>query len=398
MPLRTIFLRLMLWSLGLAAATGVLAVLFQSGNLVWRLVGTGFTTALACGLMIPTSLLVDRERVRWAGLLGMGAIILEFLMALSLIWEVAQPLLAPVLDAELKISLTMVFVGLAVGLTIACAGPLCVPRHSIAARTALGFISLVLVAYLLATWRLDFRRTNYDHWLDWWETGSALLVLGVMTVPSLVGLSTDERRSWRWPGILASVVACAMWLTEIWHPVGSDLGFVVYCALLSLGAVVAHANLCLVAVKLTPGQQWVRSGTIAATGATALMTVWYIAKDKFPTVVPIDADLVGRFIEAAGIIASCGTLALLVLARMNRKVDVEPGSIDLAEVVLFCPRCRRKQSLSVGKSVCVSCGLRISIRVEEPRCANCDYLLRGLTSDRCPECGTPIGSPVAVGG
>ena len=389
MPLRTIFLRLMLWSLGLAAATGVLAVLLQGGDLVWRLVGTGFTTALACGLMIPTSLLVDRERVRWAGLLGMGAIILEFLMALSLIWEVAQPLLAPVLRAELKISLTMVFVGLAVGLTVACAGPLCVPRHSIAARTALGFISVVLVAYLVATWRLDSLRMN----IEWWETGSALLVLGVLTVPSLFGLSAGERRYWRWPGILASIVACAMWLTEIWYPTGSALGFVVFCGLLSLGAVVAHANLCLVAVKLTPGQQWVRRGTIAATGVTAVMTVWYIAKDKFPTVVPIDADLVGRFIEAAGIIASCGTLALLVLARINRKVDVEPGSIELAEVVLFCPRCRRKQALPVGNSTCASCGLRISIRVEEPRCANCDYLLRGLTSDRCPECGTPIGSP-----
>jgi len=322
----------------------------------------------------------------------MGAVIAEFLMASSLIWEIAQALLGGVVDVEIKISLTMVFVGLAVGLTIACAGPLCIPRHSIAARTALGFISVVLVAYLLATWLLDFRRTNND---DWWETGSALLVLGVLTVPSLVGLSTDERRSWRWPGILASVVACAMWLTEIWRPIGSDLGFVVYCALLSVGAVVAYANLCLVAMKLTPGQQWVRSGTIGATGVTALMTVWYIAKDKFPTVVPIDADLVGRFIEASGIIASCGTLASAVLARINRKVDVEPGSIELAEVSLVCPRCRKKQSLPVGNSTCTSCGLRISIRVEEPRCANCDYLLRGLTSDRCPECGAPIGSLVA---
>ena len=88
--------------------------------------------------------------------------------------------------------------------------------------------------------------------------------------------------------------------------------------------------------------------------------------------------------------AACGTLALLVLARINRKVDVEPGSADLGEIPLVCPRCRKKQSLPVGNSICASCDLRISIREEEPRCAKCDYLLRGLMSDRCPECGTPI--------
>jgi len=376
----------MLWTLGLAAGAGALAVLLQGGDLAWRLVETGFATALACALMVPASLLIDQGRVRWAGLLGMGAVTLEFLMASSLIWGVAQPILAAIPDAEFKVGLTMVLVGIAVGLTIACAWPLRVRRHALAARAALGLVALVLGVYLFATWQSDFAGNN-----DWWETGSALLVLGALTVPSLIGLSAGERRPWRWLGILASAAACAMWLAEIWHPIGSDLGFVVYCALLSIGAVVAHANLCLVAVKLTPGQRWVRSGTIAATAVAAATTVWHVANGRFPDTVPIDADLVGRLVGASGIAASCGTLALLVLARINRKVDAGASSTDLAEVVLFCPRCRRRQSLAAGDSACTSCGLRISIRVEEPRCANCDYLLRGLTSDRCPECGTPIG-------
>jgi hypothetical protein len=184
-----------------------------------------------------------------------------------------------------------------------------------------------------------------------------------------------------------------MWLVEIWDPIGSDLAFVIFCGFLAVGCVVAHANMCL-GPLLRPTQRWVRQGTILFAVVTAALIVLVIAKDKFPEI-PIDADLFGRFAAAAGIIAGCGTLALLVLARMNRKVDAEPESYELSEVSLVCPRCRRKQSLPTGDSTCPSCGLRISIRVEEPRCANCDYLLRGLTSDRCPECGTSIGSPVA---
>jgi hypothetical protein len=274
-----------------------------------------------------------------------------------------------------------------------CAAPLRVPHLAIAAKSAIGFTVLVLAAYLTAIWWSDFIRGHGD---NWWPTANALLVLGVLAVPSLIGLSAADQRHWRWAGILAGAIACSMWLVEIWDPVGSDLGFVIFCGLLSLGAVVAHANLCLVAVKLMPGQHWVRGGTIAAAVATALMVVLYIAKDKFPAVVPIDGDMIGRFMEASGIIAACGTLALLVLARMNRKVDAEPESYELSEVSLVCPRCRRKQSLPTGDSTCPSCGLRISIRVEEPRCVKCDYLLRGLTSDRCPECGTTIASTIAA--
>ncbi|MCH7808049.1 MAG: hypothetical protein IIB60_02385, partial [Planctomycetes bacterium] len=92
MTLRIVLLRAMLWSLGLSAVTGVLAVLFQGGDLVWRVVGTGVTTAIACGLMLRASTLVDREESRPAGLLGMGVVIAEFLMALLLIWEAPRHL------------------------------------------------------------------------------------------------------------------------------------------------------------------------------------------------------------------------------------------------------------------------------------------------------------------
>jgi len=46
---------------------------------------------------------------------------------------------------------------------------------------------------------------------------------------------------------------------------------------------------------------------------------------------------------------------------------------------------------------CIECGLRFSIKMDEPRCETCGYLLYRPKSDRCPECGTPIGA-IATGG
>jgi hypothetical protein len=380
----------MLWSLGLAAATGVLAVLVQGGDLVWRLVGTGLTTALACALMIPASLLIDRGNMRWAGLLGMGAIIFEFVLAMSLIWEIAQPLLAPTLSVDIKVILTMMFVGLAALLAMTCAAPLRIPPHALAAKTAIGFLVVSLAGYMMAIWFSDFPQGTGE---EWWLTASALLVLGLLVTPSLAGLSAETPRVWRWAGITAGVVACAMWLTNIWHPVGSPLGTVVFCATMTLSGVAAHANFCLFSARLSEGQRWVRRATIAAAAAAGLVTVAFVAGDQFPGVLPVPSDFISRVIQAAGIVAACGTLALLVLARINRRVDVEPDAAELAQITLICPRCRRKQSLPVGGAACAACGLRIAIRVEEPRCATCGYLLHGLTSDRCPECGTFVQAP-----
>ena len=124
-------------------------------------------------------------------------------------------------------------------------------------------------------------------------------------------------------------------------------------------------------------------------------TTLVIIDNKF-SAIPVDVNVLGRFASAAGIVTGCGTLALCVLARLNRKVDFEPFSPGLSEITVVCPRCRKKQPIRIGDSACAACELRISIRIEEPRCPQCDYLLYGLTSDRCPECGTVLGAKGAA--
>jgi len=380
MPLRNVFLRVMLWSLGFAAATGALAVLFR-GQLVWRVVGTGLITALAAGLMMPASALVDREKSRAAGLLGMAGVIVEFILALILIWNVPRHLFGVRIEDEL--AQTLVVFGLAALLIMALLRLLHVPKGVVAARVGTVVTLATSFLYLITIWTP--RRYHQDEWA---QTGSAVLLFGTLSAVSLVGLGAGDRRHWRWGGIAAGIIACIMWLTQIWTGRETDVGTVVFTVLVSLAAVAPHANICILC-PLKPGQRWVRRSAIAAAVLTAFALNLIVIDNKLLDV-GVPDDVLGRFAAAAGIVAGCATLALFVLARLNRKVDYEPLSSDQIEMIVVCPRCRKKQLIRPGDSACAECRLRISIRIEEPRCPQCNYLLYRLTSDRCPECGTAI--------
>lgn len=385
MPLRTVLLRVMLWSLALAALTGVVSVLTRSGSFAWRVVGTGITTAVACALLLPASAAIDRVKTRQAGLLGMAGVVVEFLLALTLIWEAPRSLWG--ISCEDEIALTMVFSGLAVLVLMSLLMLLRESYGAVAARVGIGVALAAYAGYLVAIWLP--RQGRYGPEEDWMESATAVVLLGGLAVLAMVGLGTADRRPWRWAGILASIVACAMWLLDIWIGSGSDLGHVLFCAFLSLAVVVAHANLCCFCT-LAPGHRWVRAGTIVAAGLTAGLIVAMVIDDRFFGVRP-GFHVLGRFSAAGGIMAGCGTLALLVLARLTRRVEYEPALPELTEITVVCPRCREKQLISLGDSACTTCRLRISVRIEDPRCPQCDYLLYGLTADRCPECGTVIG-------
>ncbi|MCH7592102.1 MAG: hypothetical protein IH989_04890 [Planctomycetes bacterium] len=383
MPTRNVYMRIMLWSLGLAAAGGVLAVLSVNRYLAWRVVWTGFTTAVACGIMIPVGGLVDRKETRSAGLFGMGAVVVEFLLAMLLIWEVPRHVF--LLNIENEIAGTM---GLGVGICVLVPCFLILARKPYGAwagRAGVVFTIAAFAAWLVAVW-LPYNQNRGQIRDNWGETGAALSVLGAFAVLCLVGGGWTDPRRWRYAGVIAGVVACCMWLIDIWIGTGSDPGYVIFCGLLILATVVAHANVS-VRATIAPEHAWVRTCTLVAAVCTALMIELFVIDDRLYPMLGY-SGLIERLAAAGGIVTACGTLALVVFARFDRRIDYESVTADLSRISVVCPRCNKKQMIGVGDSVCASCKLRISIRLEEPRCPKCDYLLFGLTSGRCPECGT----------
>ena len=60
------------------------------------------------------------------------------------------------------------------------------------------------------------------------------------------------------------------------------------------------------------------------------------------------------------------------------------------KMALTCPRCGKAQEIALPNGACADCRLQIFVALDEGICGKCGYPLRGLTGDKCPECGTPF--------
>jgi hypothetical protein len=379
MPLRKLLIRVMLWSLGLTAVAGAAAALVGGGDTRWRIVATGMSTALAAGFMIPFSFLADKPKTRREGLLGMTLVIVEFAGGLGLIWNIFQSLGGWKLEEN--VGLSMLFLAMTALPAILFLWMISKPSAHIAGIIGTGLCTAVFVMLMIATW-VDSAWPRSEHW---YGTAVATAWLGVLAVASLGGVGTSPGRWWRWVGVSAASGATAAAICAIWKEIHAGDG--IFIVIVSVAAVVAFANLCLM-VPLTASQKWVRIATILAAAATAILIDLLALGSDYQFEIPMAENLAA----ATGIIASCGGLALLVLARINRHLDRVPVLSEIRQITIVCPGCNRKQTATLGESSCAGCGLIFRIGVEEPRCPKCDYLLFMLKSDRCPECGEVVTS------
>ena len=371
-------LHVILWSLGIAAAAGVLSVLFGSYDVLGRVCGTAFLIAAATGLLWPVNALLDREKTRAIGTVGLVTIVADVLLIGAAIWVPTAWLYdwfywacwLSALILALSAPVLMLFMRF-----------LRDPSTRLAGIVGSVLTSMTAGLFLAPLWMevLDL--------IDWWLEGERLLGSGLATgligVPAVASLIVVRHSTaWfvlRWVGVGCAAVALTMAMVSIWgKPSGGEAIFTFFCV---LTAVIGHANLCLLA-PLRPGQVWLRRATIAAAVVTGVCVVSLTS--------PFASTLLERLAAAAAILTSCGSLALVIMARLNRPKDWEATSELPAQVTLFCPRCRGKHTVPTGTSSCPTCQLRIRIELEEPRCRKCGYLLYMLTSDTCPECGELI--------
>ncbi len=376
--LRRIILKVLLGSLAVAAVAGILAV-FVARDVIWRVVGTGFLTAVAALLMLPLSHMIDRHKMRPAGLPGMSAVVVEFTLILMLIWELAGVLSSWRVEQALWST-----AGIVACSALAAMGCLLALHRSdirIAGMVGLAMTAVFVVVSMIATVTWVASAAVDD---EWWATAATVPVVGLLSMAALVGVGSGDRRHWRWAGVAAAVVAGVIMLVEFWANKGDEK---IMSLFLAAGIYVAWANL-IVRVPLKPGQRWLLYATLGS-GAVSILLTELIVFD-------VRNEIVLRGAGATGIVAACGTMALALLTRLNRRVDFRSTSNELASVALSCPRCRKKQTIGLGGATCKACGLRIEVRVEEPSCANCGYLLYKLTSDVCPECGTSIRGDAAA--
>ena len=344
---RKVLLRIVFWALGLAACFGAAGVIFAGDERVWRIVGTCVATAAGAFLLLPASRELDRETTWLPGVMSIALVVTEYLATLGMIWKFFG-------NAQEPAAFTMLFLVATTVPAIVLSRIMKRPDGALSAWVGI-FASVVVFALLMVgTWGgwLQVVRAEHWHFVGLW-----LGIFAGLAVVCLVGSGTD-RRHWRWLGVAAAGAAFVMSAYATIRDIQETTAL--FVCIVSVAAVVAHAN-AMAWCPLKPAQRWLLWGTIGAGIATGGFVDWA----RITT--PWQEELLGRLAGAAAIIAGCGTLALLILAKINQRiVPVATALADLREITLTCPRCQAKQTITLGSGECEACGLVIQVRVQEP--------------------------------
>lgn len=228
---------------------------------------------------------------------------------------------------------------------------------------------------------------------------SAIVAVGCMAT-FVCALVADHGRFSRWmrSATVIGWLGVLVWLFMVWFEAALGSKGMEITARIA-GALSLYAVWSIFsAVTLAPRG----GGTITAIirWSVFALAAWWSAVGEFGLVEPDIAELVvntigeqwfARIIAASAVLICAGTLAQPVLIRVAGAAPPESAIRGRrAKVALGCPRCGTPCELETNTDAkCAACQLAIRVEVDEPRCA-CGYLLFGLETSTCPECGAAV--------
>ncbi len=387
---RKFFLKVMIAALLFTGASGIFAVLTGTWHVVGKVMLSACVAAVTAGMMMPIAGWVDDEDTRPSGLWGIALIILQTICFLAAIWVDYS-------NAEWRFLATgfILFpLGWPAIWIIAAKGN---KPFTLANLTSLGTLALSSLAFITGIWWQNFftntSTLGVHKDIDWNLIASActLYFYGILAAIALADWTRHDKHHWRWVGPVGALISTVLILVGIWA--GSQKRTPILDVSTALALFAAHA-MFIIGLQLGPNptNRFFRLGTILIAGITIAMACAISIASIDARIA--DAPLV-RLTGAGTILTICCTLALIIIARLNRGVNLTAQDANVMDALidLFCPRCKTRQSLSAGDSACHSCGLRISIKIEEPRCSGCGYLLYKIPGNTCPDCGKPINTP-----
>lgn len=374
---RKTILKTALWTLGCAAASGVLAVLLDNDDVMIRVMYTTISMTVCAGIILPLSLMLERTRTRLAGMFGIAAAVFEFLTVLALIWVTDMPGYSN-LEEELLVS--VLSFGFAASATVGMLVLARTDRTRLAAWYGIVGMAGFTVMMWVATWvPWTWEEENGAFITGWWLAYAGSVCLGC-----LVGFRRGpDPHLWRWAGVAITLICLPLFIADAWRP--CIINVWLYGSGVTLPVLVCYSNMLLL-IPSKPGTRWAHYVSIAAAAFTVVViNILVITNFEWYE------DLLFKLISAGSIVTGCGTLAVAVLQALFRRTgEISTDTALLITVSLTCPRCALTQEVTVGKGRYAACGLRIRLSIDEPRCPDCGYLLHRHASARCPECGLII--------
>lgn len=260
------------------------------------------------------------------------------------------------------------------------------------------FTVLVVVAGCVLAWssggmRWDGIWTLQSDLLNW-ASGVHLAVAAIL-LTGAVCFAQTRRMGILWLTVTLAVASGAVTLLLSSHGLVTGYTVPLTTEMLRMGNFLTRTStalplIVLLSLRLRGRLEWLRIGTLALMGglfvSEGLAVFGVSVRWVYYT------GVWGETVLLVGVIIM---LAATAWGVAFRQMNPKRPPADAGRMMGFtCPRCGLAQEMALPAGECAGCRLRLYVDLEEGTCGKCGYALRGLTGDKCPECGTAIGAIV----